>query len=310
MVRRTFLLAAAVLTALALVVPATAAGAAVNPPAGLWASDYPAPTTIDDNGTVELGVKFITSAPLVIVGVRIYRVDAGDVTGTLWTATGTLLATGQFSPYAGPGWQDLIFTQPVQITPGPTYIASYLAPNADYAYQHDFFDTSFSVGPITAKQSAVSDGNGVFCYTGQTYPETCPFPFPTSTYLNSNYWVTPLWPSYSYTGFFQPVDNDVLNKAKAGSAIPVKFSLGGDEGLDILNAGYPKVTPIACDASEEVDAIEETVTASVSGLTYDPYTDQYVYVWKTNKAWAGKCYRFDLGLNDGSSHTFDVQFVK
>ena len=88
MVRRRFLLAAAVLTALALVVPATAAGAAVNPPAGLWASDYPAPTTIDDNGTVELGVKFITSAPLVVEGVRIYRVDAGDVTGTLWEATG------------------------------------------------------------------------------------------------------------------------------------------------------------------------------------------------------------------------------
>jgi Domain of unknown function (DUF4082) len=302
MVRRTSLLAAAVLTALALVAPATAAGAAVNPPAGLWASDYPAPTTIDDNGTVELGVKFITSAPLVVEGVRIYRVDAGDVTGTLWTASGTQLATGQFSPFAGPGWQDLIFAQPVQITPGTVYIASYRAPNADYAYQHYFFTNgSFTEGPITAKQSIVGDLNGVFSYN---------FPFPTDSYRDSNYWVTPLWPSYSYTGFFQPVDNDALNKAKAGSAIPVKFSLGGDEGLGILNAGYPKVTPIACDASEEVDAIEETVPASVSGLTYDPYTDQYVYVWKTNKAWGGKCYRFDLGLNDGSSHTFDVQFVK
>jgi Domain of unknown function (DUF4082) len=217
------------------------------------------------------------------------------VTGTLWEANGTLLGTGQFSPYAGPGWQDLIFTQPVQITPGTTYIGSYLATNADYAYQHNFFTSSpWTVGPITAKQSILGDLNGVYSYDYETY-----FPFPTNSYLDSNYWVTPLWPSYSYTGFSQPVDNDVLNKSKAGSAIPVKFSLGGDEGLGILNAGYPKVTQITCDASEEVDAIEETVTASVSGLTYDPYTDQYVYVWKTNKAWGGKCYRFDLGLKTG-----------
>lgn len=39
---------------------------------------------------------------------------------------------------------------------------------------------------------------------------------------------------YKYSGFFQPIDNKdasgnyVLNKAKAGSTIPVKFSLGGD----------------------------------------------------------------------------------
>ena len=71
-----------------------------------------------------------------------------------------------------------------------------------------------------------------------------------------------------------------------------------------------KVTQITCDTSEGVDPIEETATSSVSGLTYDSNADQYVYVWKTNKAWGGKCYRFDLGRNDGSSHSFEVQFVK
>jgi hypothetical protein len=40
---------------------------------------------------------------------------------------------------------------------------------------------------------------------------------------------------YDFDGFFNPVDNpDVLNRVKAGSAIPVKFSLGGDQGLDIF----------------------------------------------------------------------------
>ena len=114
---------------------------------------------------------------LVVEGVRIYRVDAGDVTGTLWEANGTELATGQFSPFAGPGWQDLIFTQPVQITPGTTYVASYLAPNADYAYEHYFFATSaLTVGPITAKQSIAADGNGVYCYVGHPLRVRLPVP--------------------------------------------------------------------------------------------------------------------------------------
>ena len=36
-----------------------------------------------------------------------------------------------------------------------------------------------------------------------------------------------------------------------------------------------------------VDAVEETVTAGGSSLSYDPIADQYVYVWKTEKAWTG-----------------------
>jgi hypothetical protein len=30
--------------------------------------------------------------------------------------------------------------------------------------------------------------------------------------------------------------------------------------------------------------------------------------WKTAKAYAGSCRRFELNLNDGSSHTFVVRF--
>jgi hypothetical protein len=40
--------------------------------------------------------------------------------------------------------------------------------------------------------------------------------------------------SYNWTGFFQPIDNDKVNTAKAGQSIPVKFSLGGNQGLNVL----------------------------------------------------------------------------
>jgi hypothetical protein len=304
--------------AMALALVGTTAGmtAATTPAyAGLWSSTYQAGLTscdagsLDSNGfcvigdlPVELGVKFTTSTPVLIQGVRVYRTDSGTMTGSLWSSGGTLLATGTFASYAGTyGWQDLIFAQPVAIVPGQTYIASYYAPTSVYAFQHDYFGTSLTVGPLTALASVTSDPNGVYCYGG------C---FPTGSFRDSNYWVTPLY-SYNFTGFFQPVDNGIFNKAKAGSAIPVKFSLDGDQGLGIFMVGYPKAIPIACpSASAPSDPIEETVTAGGSSLTYDSLSDQYSYVWKTSKSWANKCYQFDLGLVDGSSHTFDVILTK
>ena len=261
---------------------------------------------IDDFGAVELGVRFTSAKPLLITGVRVYRVDAGTVKGSLWSADGVLLATGTFDAQAGHGWQDLRFSAPVQIQAQQTYVASYSAPTADYAFQWNYFTSqSWTNGPITAMQATESQGNGVFCYVGQDCD-----PFPSNTFKDTNYWVSPLWSTFDFTDFFQPVDMDKLNIAKAGSAIPVKFSLGGDKGLAILKSGFPKATKIACDTSEPTDEIETTVNAGSSSLTYDALAGQYVYVWKTAKATATSCYRFDLGLVDGSAHSFEVKLLK
>ena len=114
--------------------------------------------------------------------------------------------------------------------------------------------------------------------------------------------VTPLPEPYDFTGFFQPVDNQMLNIATAGSAIPVKFSLGGDRGLAILAEGYPASSPIACDASEPGFEVTETVNAGSSSLSYNAASDQYSYVWKTSKAWRGTCRMLIVGFNDGTEH--------
>jgi hypothetical protein len=119
--------------------------------------------------------------------------------------------------------------------------------------------------------------------------------------------------SYPFSGFFQPVDNpgatNVTNKAKAGSAIPVKFGLGGDLGLDVLQPGFPKSAPYVCSASPE-DAIEQTVAASTSGLSYDPVANQYIYVWKTNATWAGTCRKLTVTFRDGTTREALFHFVK
>ncbi|MFC5789842.1 PxKF domain-containing protein [Agromyces tardus] len=116
---------------------------------------------------------------------------------------------------------------------------------------------------------------------------------------------------YDFAGFFRPVDmGNVVNSAKAGSAVPIKFGLDGDQGLDILAAGSPTITFTSCNASATIDAIETTITAGGSSLSYDPVAGQYVYVWKTEKSWAGKCGTFALKLNDGTTHSALFKFLK
>jgi probable HAF family extracellular repeat protein len=117
--------------------------------------------------------------------------------------------------------------------------------------------------------------------------------------------------SYTFSGFLSPVDNlPTFNQVNAGRAIPVKFSLGGDMGLDILADGYPKSQAVDCSTTDPVDSIEQTVSAVDSSLSYDATTARYTYVWKTNKAWANTCRQFAIKLNDGSTHLADFQFVK
>jgi dipeptidyl aminopeptidase/acylaminoacyl peptidase len=116
-------------------------------------------------------------------------------------------------------------------------------------------------------------------------------------------------PEYDFSGFFAPVDNQpTLNKMKAGKAIPVKFSLAGDQGLDIFAAGYPQSGPIDCNSLAEIDLIEETVAAGSSSLTYHLETDRYHYIWKTDATWDGTCRRLVIGLADGTFHRADFKF--
>jgi hypothetical protein len=120
---------------------------------------------------------------------------------------------------------------------------------------------------------------------------------------------------YNWTGFFQPVDNNNLNVAKAGSAIPVKFNLGGNQGLNIFWTGdakaYPNSSQVNCsNINDDQDSIEETVNAGNSSLTYDTTAGQYIYVWKSEKSWAGTCRRLDVKLADGTMHQAYFKWTK
>jgi hypothetical protein len=117
-----------------------------------------------------------------------------------------------------------------------------------------------------------------------------------------------LLPTYSFSGFLPPIDPDAVNVVKAGAAVPVNFSLSGDQGLDIFAEGSPSSIQVACESGDTMNSVEETVTSGGSSLTYDPLTDQYTYVWKTDRAWAGTCRQLSVALDDDTVHTAAFQF--
>ncbi len=144
---------------------------------------------------------------------------------------------------------------------------------------------------------------------------TVPFPPPAApafltdpTYLPSSS-VLSAAPTVIWSGFFQPVDNPpTLNSAKGGSALPAKFSLHGNYGSSIFAAGYPQSIQISCDSGVPESEIDQMSTAGASVLSYDAASDQYSYVWKTDKAWAGTCRQLLVVLIDRTSHVANFKF--
>jgi hypothetical protein len=86
--------------------------------------------------------------------------------------------------------------------------------------------------------------------------------------------------------------------AKAGSAVPIKFSLGGDKGLNIFAPGFPQSVKIACDTGAILGIPELAANPGGSSLSYGG--GKYNFVWKTNKTWAGTCRQLTVKLIDGT----------
>jgi uncharacterized protein len=110
---------------------------------------------------------------------------------------------------------------------------------------------------------------------------------------------------FNFSGFFPPIQNlPAFNKAKSGSSIPVKFSLSGNQGMNIFADGYPRSQVVACGTDVQVDGVEGV---DASSLKYDRRSDQYAFVWKTDKTWTG-CRQLVVSLVDGTTYRANFQF--
>ena len=108
---------------------------------------------------------------------------------------------------------------------------------------------------------------------------------------------------WKFAGFFAPVSNlPHVNGVKAGSAVPVKFSLDGDQGLAILD-GTPTSTPVSCSTLAPTGPAQPITVAEA--LSYRKGT--YSFTWKTTKGWSG-CRLLTVALVDGTEHEAAFRF--
>jgi hypothetical protein len=240
-------------------------------------SVFPASSMPDnsDSGTyfpVVLGVKVVPSAAGWIQGVRFYKSSAntGTHTGALWTSGGTLLATGTFTGETATGWQTLMFSTPVPVRPGTTYVASYYAPKGHYAYSVGYFlNGPVGQAPIIAPSDASAGGNGVYSDSGATG-------FPDSSYNAANYWVdvvfddggVPTAPP-TVTGN-TPADN--ATKVPGTSTVSATFSAPVDHGSVQFTLTDAAGTQIPGTLGYSADATTVTFTPGtqlLSGTTYN-----------------------------------------
>jgi hypothetical protein len=112
---------------------------------------------------------------------------------------------------------------------------------------------------------------------------------------------------YNFSGFFPPASG-AQNTVKAGSAVPIKFSLGGNQGMNVLMAASPASRPVNCQTGVPTGTSQPTAGTGKSSLSYTAGSGQYQYNWKTEKEWKGSCREFQLVLNDGTTRMTVFRF--
>ncbi|WP_091073367.1 DUF4082 domain-containing protein [Microlunatus sagamiharensis] len=192
---------------------------------------------------VTVGTKFTSTRDGYVSGIRFYKATAntGTHTGTLYSASGTQLASGTFTNESATGWQTLQFSTAVPIEAGTTYVAAYYAPKGHYSADSYFFGRPYDAGVLVASGGA-GVTNGVFAQ-GST--------FPTNSYQQSNYYVDAV---------FSP-DDTIPATVTATSPRSGSSSVATTA---VATATFSKVVDPASISFQVVDAAQNVITGTTT----------------------------------------------
>ncbi len=232
-------------------------------PCSVW-SDSVTPPVSNDAQAVELGVKFRSEVDGFVTGLRFFKgaANTGTHIGHLWRADGTLLAEATFTGESASGWQEAQVSAPVAVTADTTYIASYHAPNGNYAFSAGYFaDAGADSSPLHALQNGADGPNGVYKYGASGG-------FPTDSFNSSNYWVDVVF-NETATDDVPPTVTSVSPPSNAsGTSTGANMTATFSEPMD---AGTISGSTFELrDASNALVAADVSYSAAVRRATLDP----------------------------------------
>ncbi len=152
-------------------------------PVSIWGGGgSPSLTNKNDGQPIEFGVTFRSSVAGYITALRFYKgkLDTGRHVGSLWSNTGTLLASATFTGETASGWQQVTLPSAVPIAANTTYVASCHSSSGYYVATTAYFAKAFTNGSLTALADGTDGGNGVYRYGASA--------FPIRTNASANYW--------------------------------------------------------------------------------------------------------------------------
>ena len=293
-------------------------------PCSIWQNGTPS-GAVDaaDTSAVNLGLKFQSASSGFITGVRFYKeVDnTGTHIGSLWSSTGTLLASGTFSNETASGWQELDFSSPVQVTSGTTYVASYFTSTGHYAATSNGLASAFTNGPLTALASG-----GVYAYGSSNA-------FPSNSFNASNYWVDVV---YTQTAGSTPPVVSSVTPASGSTGNPVSVAPTATFSQAVTpstvsftlkdSANNPVAGTVSFNAADTVAtftptsslAASTTYTATVSGAQNSsgtPMSSPFTWSFTTGAVsqcpcsiWQGAAPSGAVDANDNSAVNLGIQF--
>ena len=280
--------------------PGAGVAVTVNCPCSLFGNNYtPSTPSTSDSSAYELGMKFQSSVSGWVAGVRFYKGTGNDGThtGSLWSASGTLLATGTFTNETASGWQSMQFTNAVAISANTTYVVSYWDPDGNYASDPELFIWPRKTPPLTAVQSnyvTAGGGNGVYYVGGQG--------FPTSQSDGTSYGVDAIFDTTQPAGPPPSVTSAAPVAGSSSNPVSVDPSVTFSESVVASSPSFTVTTAsgttvpgtASFNSGDTVDtftptsalAAGTTYTVTVSGATdaFGQKMTTYTYTFTTSKA--------------------------
>lgn len=236
----------------------------------LWPSTA-VPVVADQNDVVplpvELGVRFQSAVDGWITALRFYKSPANTVphVGNLWASDGTLLGSALFDNETASGWQETQLAEPVFVTAGSTYIASYYSEATHYSRDPFYFaNHSVNSPPLSAPADISGAPNGVYHYGGSAMPK--------DSGQSANYWVDVVMtvpPGQTAPPSFTPPGGTY----SSGQTIAFSNTTPGAQMFYTTNGSTPTATstrytaPIPVSSTTTLKAI-----AIASGLSNSPIT--------------------------------------
>jgi hypothetical protein len=220
-------------------------------------------------GTYPNGYPLPTSRP----GTFTFTVDDFDAAGNHGSASVTYTVVDRTPP-------QIAITSPAD---GATYfVGDAITP----AYScHDDVDGS----NVPCKASPLDMTPGTHMFRVDSVDSSGNASFGTATYSVH----------YPFDGFYSPlVAEPSVASLRAGDTVPVKFSLGGDRGVDVISGVAWRPCGVTTNDS----------STAFGSLSYSAGPDRYTFMWQSDKSWAGSCREFLLVLRDGTTHAAFVSF--